>query len=368
MSQPSPIAIDHVDTPNPKTADGSVDLDAYESKAAAPTLFRHSLRDKWGLGMVIRKLDDRVHMQFQDGRKRTFVNRFYHLIEAVDRPLDATMGIVSGLRSMFEGMEDDLLMTNERRKDPVSLDEQILYFRELFEDGFQSQAYAESHRGDGRKRPLKRHRDAAVKKAAEVLPKKAFSGDPSDVHAAASKVLNLTDLVPAKERKAFAAIEPEHHEAVATTLRALLYGESKLTNRFDAWVRALERALGEAPSWQLATALPALIAPDEHPAVRIGIYERQAKWMAPGLRTSDRPMGLLYTRLDAMMTAMRERMVEKGLSPRDLLDVRDFMWLTLKPAGRKRIMEIRSAHGGSEMNAIVVGDDGEVVTPTSEAA
>jgi hypothetical protein len=34
-------------------------------------------------------------------------------------------------------------------------------------------------------------------------------------------------------------------------------------------------------------------------------------------------------------------MMEEGLAPRDLLDVRDFMWMTLKPAGRRRIMEIR---------------------------
>ncbi|HJL15930.1 MAG TPA: hypothetical protein RMH99_09750 [Sandaracinaceae bacterium LLY-WYZ-13_1] len=356
MTQANPIAND-VTTND----DGSVDLDAYEPNAAAPTLFRHSLREKWGLGMVIRKLDDRVMMQFQDGRKRTFVDRFYHLIEAVDRPLDTTMGIVSGLRSMFEGMDEGPRMTNERRKDPVSLDEQILYFRELFADGFQSEDYEATHRGDGRKRPLKRHRDAAVEKAREVLPKSAFSGDPTEVHAAASKVLNLTDLVPAKERKAFAAIEPEHHEAIATTLRALLYGESKLTNRFDAWVRALERALGEEPTWQLATALPGLIRPDQHPAVRIKTYERQAKWMAPGLRMSDRPMGLLYTRLAAMMQAVRERLVEKGLKPRDYLDVRDFMWLTLKPAGRKRIMEIRHQKMGSEMHAVIVDDDGEIV-------
>jgi hypothetical protein len=355
LNQPNPTA------PTAPTADDGADLDAWEPNASAPTLFRHSLREKWGLGMVIRKLDDRVQMQFQDGRKRTFVERFYPLIEAVDRPLDTTMGIVAGLRSMFEGMDDGPRPTNERRKDPVSLDEQILYFRELFEDGFQSAEYAETHRGDGRKRPLKRHRDAAVEKAREVLPKKAFAGDPSEVHAAASAVLKLTDLVPAKERKAFAAIDEAHHESIATTLRALLYGESKLTNRFDAWVRALERALGEAPSWQLATSLPGLIRADQHPAVRIGIYQRQAKWMAPGLRTSERPMGLLYTRLTSMMEAMRERLIEKGLQPRDLLDVRDFMWLTLKPAGRKRIMELRRQWTGSEMKAVVIDADGEVV-------
>ena len=251
-------------TQNP-AATTSSDMHAYNP--GAPVLFRHTKRDVWGLGIVIRKADDRVHMQFQDGRKRTFIDGYYHFLDAVDRPLDITMSIVDGLKSMCEGFDDEQRLTNAPRVKEISLDEQIVYFHEKYEDGFQSAEWTEDHRGDGRKRPLKRHRDPAVAKAKDLLSKAAFKQSPAEIHAAAVKVVKMTGLVPAKERKAF--------------------------------------------------------------------------WMAPGLRLPERPMGLLFERLVAMTDATRERMEEKGLKPRDMLDVRDFMWLTLKPAGRKRIMEMR---------------------------
>ncbi len=83
--------------------------------------------------------------------------------------------------------------------------------------------------------------------------------------------------------------------------------------------------------------------PDEHIAVKPELFQRQALWMAPGLRCSDRPMGLLYERMRTMALGVRERIEALELTPRDLLDVRDFMWLTLKPAARTRIAEMRLA-------------------------
>lgn len=325
-------------TPNAPTPTAS-DMHAYNP--GAPVLFRHTKRDVWGLGIVIRKADDRVHMQFQDGRKRTFIDGFYHLLDAVDRPLDITMSIVDGLKSMCEGFDDEPRATNAPRVKEISLDEQIAYFHEKYEDGFQSAEWIEDHRTDGRKRPLKRHRDPAVAKAKELLSKAAFKQSPLELHAAATKVLKMTGLVPAKERKVFAGIDEAHMEGVSNTLRALLYGDSKLQNRFNAYVRALETAMGQTPSWQMATVFLGLVRAEEFPVVKEGIFQRQANWMAPGLRLPERPMGLLYERLVAMTTATRERMEETGLKPRDMLDVRDFMWLTLKPAGRNRIMEMR---------------------------
>lgn len=325
-------------TQNP-AATTSSDMHAYNP--GAPVLFRHTKRDVWGLGIVIRKADDRVHMQFQDGRKRTFIDGYYHFLDAVDRPLDITMSIVDGLKSMCEGFDDEQRLTNAPRVKEISLDEQIVYFHEKYEDGFQSAEWTEDHRGDGRKRPLKRHRDPAVAKAKDLLSKAAFKQSPAEIHAAAVKVVKMTGLVPAKERKAFAGIEEEQLEGVTNTLRALLYGDSKLQNRFNAHVRALESAMGQTPSWQLATVFLGLVRAEAFPVVKEGIFQRQANWMAPGLRLPERPMGLLFERLVAMTDATRERMEEKGLKPRDMLDVRDFMWLTLKPAGRKRIMEMR---------------------------
>jgi len=329
--------------PTNETEETTDDVAADEESESLPSLYRHSKRQKWGLGLIIRKLDDRAHMQFQDGRLRTLHLDYSHLLEPVDRPYDVARGLVEALESMAP---DELRPSQRRGPAPISMDEQVEYFRELYAGGFKDEAYSDEHRGDGRKRPLKRHRDALIARAQKELSKQGIAkhrsdGGASAVHKAATKVVKLTNLVPAKERRAFGKIDEHHHEAVATTLRALLHGTSPLAQRLDAWVRTLETAMGQAPSWPMATVFLGAVSPNKHVVVKPKTFERQARFMAPGLRAGERPMGLLYARLQAMADATRERMGEKGLAPRDLMDVHDFMWLTLKPAARRRINEIR---------------------------
>ncbi|MGF1465467.1 MAG: hypothetical protein ACFCGT_04975 [Sandaracinaceae bacterium] len=313
----------------------------------ALTLFRHSRREQWGLGTVMRRLDDRVMLVFQDGRQRTFKKGYCHLFDLVDKPLDATERIVDALQSMVDGEPSK---SRRAPRQPITLDDQIAYFRELYAGGFQDEDYEAEHRGDGRKRPLKRHRDALVEAAsdrlsADTLDTALADGDAGAIHEAAGAVVATTDLVTAKERKRFQAIDASHHEALATGLRRVLYGEARIAKRMDAWVRILEDALGEAPSWNLATALVGAVRPASRLVVRPRVVQEQAKWMAPGLRVSDRPVGLLYERLCEMAVGTRGELEAAGLAPRDLLDVVDFMWLTLKPAGRTAIREMKRTRG-----------------------
>ncbi len=314
------------------------DIETQDPNSSMPTLFRHTKREKWGLGILQTVMDDRIQMQFQDGRNRYFKKGYYHLLDAVDRPMNVAAGIVDALQQM---MPEEDRPERKNRVLPPSMDEQIEYLRSLFPGGFQDEAYAEHHRGDGRKRPLKRHRDALVARAEKYLTRDVLQGDPTAAFKAACKVITVTGLVGAKERKKFKAIEEQHHDEVMSALRALLFGKSKLIQRFDGYVRALEKAMGETPSWELATVFPAAVKPNEHPPVRARVQSLQAQWMAPGLLVSDRPMGLLYERLVTMTKGVEDLLTEAGLEPRDFLDIYDFMWITLKPAGQKKIMAAR---------------------------
>ncbi|MFK7990666.1 MAG: hypothetical protein AB8I08_31880 [Sandaracinaceae bacterium] len=310
-------------------------------KAASNTLFRHTKRESWGLSIILRKLDDRVKMQFQDGRIRTFKDGYYHLLDAVDRPLDVSRSVIRALAAM----NDELAARAEDNGTAVSMEEQQAYFRELFGQGFQDEEYASHHRGDGRKRPLKRHRDAVVEKADALTRDKLRAmlkaEDYAGIHTAAGKVIAMTDLVTAKDRKAFAAMDEAHFEDFAHSLHAMLFGQSKLAIRFDAYCRMLERTVGKSPSWGLATVLLGTTSPKEHVAVRTKVHSLQARWMAPGLAVSDHPMGLLYERLVQMTKAVEERLTDNGFAPRDFLDVTDFMWATLRPKAQKRIEQMR---------------------------
>jgi len=363
-----------LDRPRPRDLIDTLpsDLDDFDPSSSTPRLFRHSKREGWGLAIVLRMLDDRVRMQFQDGRKRTFKLGYYHLIDAVDRPLDVTLSLVDALESMCDEMREK--RRGRKREKPISLAEQVTYLYDLFPDGFQDTEYAEYHRGDGRKRPLKRHRDALVDKG-QTLAKRPLlamltAGEYSEVHAKAVKLTNVTGLVKAKERKVFAKLDEEHHQAFATSLHALLHGSSKLTVRFDAFVRTLEEAMGQTPSWALATVFLGAVHPQEHVVVREKVHAMQAAWMAPGLRLSSRPMGILYERLIDMTKATRGKLEEAGLEPRDMLDVTDFMWNTLRPKAKKRMLEMRVERGldtpAPTMEAIA--EDNEAQDSEQEAA
>ena len=65
--------------------------------------------------------------------------------------------------------------------------------------------------------------------------------------------------------------------------------------------------------------------------------------MAPGLSVSDNPMGILYERLANMTKEVKERLETAGLKPRDMLDVTDFMWATLRPMAQREILRVRRA-------------------------
>ncbi|MCA9615585.1 MAG: hypothetical protein KC586_22670, partial [Myxococcales bacterium] len=241
---------------------------------------------------------------------------------------------------------DDLRNRGRRRSEPITLDEQLAYLVVEFPKVFADPGWAEEHRGDGRKRPLKRHRDALIARARRELSEDALKATREKgadaVVDGLAKIAKSTSLVGTKEAGELASIDAAHHEAVADALFALLHGKAPLEERFDKWVRALETALGEVPSWQLATLYLGTFDPDRHAVVHPSAFESQARFMSPGLRCGDRPMGVLYERLRTMAREVFDRLSERSLVPRDLLDVHDFMWATLKPAARAEIEEERA--------------------------
>ena len=89
-----------------------------------------------------------------------------------------------------------------------------------------------------------------------------------------------------------------------------------------------------APSWALATTVPALVLPDRHFAVRPAKVRQQAKWMAPQLKVGRSPLGKSYQAIVTMALAVKNSLELEGLAPADLVDVADFMAVTLTN-GRK---------------------------------
>jgi len=305
-------------------------------------LYVHLKRPEWGLAIRVRARDGRVDVQFQDGQMRSIAEDFFHLLEPVDRPADETSTALRELTAM-SGMtlaRDQRDRESETRT--VTLDEQVAHFLDQYPDGFDDELWVKKVRGTGQKRRAKAHRDAAIAQAQKLLARDELDRllaemRADDILARAQRVVGATTLVSKAQLRPLEELEAELHTPFARALRDLLYGEQGLELRLVRLMQIFRRSPTPL-SWAAATIWLALVDPESHVCIRPNVFGEQARWMAPLLRVPSRPDGRVYLRLRDMAVALQAELRERELSPRDLVDVYDFIWATLRPAALKAIL------------------------------
>lgn len=340
-----------------------LDRDPQPDAEQAPQLYLHDKRPAWGLAIRIRERDGRRDYQFQDGTMRAIGLAHEHLLVAVDRPADETASALRDLAAMSG-------LTLARREQAsgaqagrlISFDEQVALFVEAYPDGFEDQRWRSKIRGSGQRRRSKGHRESAIAHAQELLSAEEIDRlqaqlRPDDVVTRALEVMAATSLVSAAQARPLSELPREHHRWFAEALRELLYGTGELALRFTRFAQVFRHGDTKL-SWPVATVLLALVRPTEHVCVHPGTFIEQAAWMAPTLRLSKQPRAKAYERVCKMVLAVRDELAQRGFLARDLMDVYDFIWCTLRPAARKQILALpplpRESHVG-----LVAGEDEE---------
>lgn len=305
-------------------------------------LYAHNTVEDWGLAILAWERGPRRGYQFEDGKLRVFRKGYYNMLHEVDTPADRAIRVVTELKRKmghlgegFEQASNFVAPTPE-----VTFDEQVRIFLIERPEGFADAKWVADVRGIDRPRALKRHRvpvmTAAKARLSEEAIDLALSQDnASEIHAAAVELLQSTNLVTASQLAPLSGLPASRHLAFANALRALLYGDDALELRFERYVATLALVHKAGPSWPLATALLALVFPEDHVCIRPTTLREQAKFMAPRLMFAKTPNAALYVRYLDMVNAVREKLVAAGQAPADLMDVYDFMVLTLKPSARK---------------------------------
>lgn len=299
-------------------------------------LYRHAKRPEWGLAILAWEEGGRRGYQFDDGRLRVFKEGYYSLMEPVD-----VQAATEVRRDLQEAMELSTRHAARKELTPeYPFEEQLAIFRELYPDGFADLGWIRTYRGSGETVRRKSHREPALREAVSVLGRATMEdqlerGAHDEMLADLSALLATTDLVPVRKARSLVDVPTDLRRPVAEALHALLHGEGKIGPRFHAWVLALRDARGERPAWRLATAPLALLLPQEHVCVRPSTFRRQAAVFAPGRVYTTRARRRSYTNFLHVAQATRERLEAEGLRPRDLLDVHDFVWVTLRPAAAK---------------------------------
>ena len=310
-------------------------------------LYTHTKRPKWGLAILAWEGRENRRYQFQDGQLRTIKKGWYELLEPVDEPYDSARDIVRDLKSMLriERVRRAPEPTPKSLKSIISFDDQVTIFRHFYPGGFEDEGWISEVRG-GEGSRLKRHRAPAIEESQTIIVQKEIDAllgakDFEAVFEKVKAVLGTTNLTTSKDTAALRNLPEDRKEGLANAARELLFGDGPYEARFTRYVDVLSHSTDERVTWPLATALTALVQPEEHVAIKPSVFRAQAQWMAPSLPYDSMPSGDLYSRMHKMATEVARRLEKVELPPRDLLDVYDFIWTTLRPKGRKVLDEIK---------------------------
>jgi hypothetical protein len=311
-------------------------------------LLRHSKRKEWGLAILAWERDGRRAFQFEDGQLRVFAKEFSSLLHPVavaEDIADETREALSRLLAINDQEAARAKSSAATGGAPVSIEDQIALFVDLYPGGFQDPQWKEQVRGAGVKRQTRKHRDAAIAYAQDKLSSQSLAapigkGDYATALGLFVDVLERTNLVSAAQLDVLKKLPPPRQQSVVIAVRNLLHDEGSYAARLGAFMDELVKSRVK-PSWQVVTALGALVHPKDHVCVAPSVYREQAKWMAPNLGLSNVPAPAAYDRCVAMVRAIDEVLRGENLVARDLFDVGEFMRITLAPAGKRRALALR---------------------------
>lgn len=305
---------------------------------SGPQLFIHTSRPNWGRAILAAEADDRRHYQFEDGRVRTIARDYYDLLQPIQPEEHVAKKAARRLLTLLKHSDFDEPTTSTPTVS-MTFGDQIALFKAALPDGFEAESYKAAFRDSSRRK--RAHVDGSIESCREDLaPEKLDpiieAKDWKKGWKVISDVLMGCDLLSSTERKSVRAIEgDEAMEILTVATRDLLHGDEVFAERFKRYLDKVEEA-GIRASWSLVTALPALHDPEVHVCIRATAFRDQAKILMPQLRMEMRPELPTYEVLQMMAVNARDQLVEAKVTPRDLFDVRNFMWLTLrKDADRK---------------------------------
>lgn len=307
-------------------------------------VFQHEKRREWGLAVLAWEHRDKRGYVFENGQLRVLVQAGFPMMRQVDRPTDEIRALHETLRPELDAARSDVGAVTEptRRKStsPVSFEDQLARFHAQFPQGFEDAAWLSQQRGAAASRRRGAHRDPAIAEAAQVLDpavldKRIAGEEYRAIYQSVLELLEHTDLVPTAEVNLFRGADRGSQQALSLMVAELVHGSGEHGARLDRFVKSFHSTFGKPAGWQLATALPALVEPDACVVVRPHLFRTQAKRLVPGFALPKSPTAAGYRRCLAMAEQVRARLVEQGEKPRDLMDVYDFMLVTLRATTKR---------------------------------
>lgn len=302
-----------------------------------PAVFRHVKRADWGLGRVVSEGPERRDLQFEDGQRRTIKRGFYHLLERVDQPDEESKKTLDAL--VDQAREDMGARVSRRQRKPpavapgVAFDEQIIAFRQLFADGFQSDAWKKDVRGIEAGRVMKRHREFVAVEGPKILGTEALrarleAGEGLKAYEEMLALLKKTDLAVVKTD--IKPLEGLNDTDRGHFMQAFLQMAEtpEASPRVDDFLSTLQRA-GVKPTWTLLSAIMTMSDPARCGPVRSSLLRTQAKRLNIELKLSSPPNGRGFVGAQEVLQQVTNRLVNEGFQPADRIDVSEMVARTI---------------------------------------
>lgn len=292
------------------------------AKNEFPSLFNHRKRSDWGVAVLSGERDGKRWYLFEDGEERVLGGEGIALMGRVEKPDVEQQATHAHLLSLLAKRKRD----GDAPEPPgaVAVLRQLERFRKKYQGGF----FGKSWRKDEKGVLARRSRAVAAPRAQaqlglenlqELVSAQRFDAVWEHVESALSE----SGLGTSKQRPT-----PKSGQRLAEATFDLLHGQDRYELRFDRLIETYQSIFGEAPTWQTATALPALMFPESHVYVEPTSFRKQLKSMARWGAFAAQPNGAVYGRCLGMAQALANMLAVRGEVPRDLLDVHDFIRAT----------------------------------------
>ena len=327
--------------------------DSATNDTNGPTLFAHATRKDWGVGVLSWELGGKRGYLFEDGEERTLASGFYQLMNRVEQPNADQKAASIRLERVLSGRARAHAHKLTTDTNAPTFYDQVALLRKTYPAGLLDANWAQDVRGEGAKSRALRHRTALVNEAQEQLSASVLDALLAEQHYGQVwerivNVLSHSELVPKTQFKQPKVVRGDLQRELALAARELLHGQGPYEQRFDRFGSALAAYSGEPTHWEIATVLSAIICPTEHVCVHPTVFRRQFKIIgSPGTLPAPKPSGAAYTRVLLAIRGIAKKLTEQGEVPRDLLDVHDFIRITLKPVAKARVVSAK-AHAPSK--------------------
>jgi len=301
-------------------------------------LYNHTARKEWGVAILVRTDagGNRGYL-FADGVERTMANGYHQLMRRVEKPDVAQIAFYERQRGLLEQLAKGTSSTSSGPSFLVQLEK----LRTTYPAGLADPKWLVNVRGEGAPERTPAHRDAVIRDAQEQLSLTALdelvkTQNYSRIWSTVVEVFSRSDLVPAAQFKKVKATNNEGMRNLALAVRELLHGKGPYEQRFGGYLAALVPLYGEAPHWEIATALSAAVHPNEHVCVHPTAFRQQLKTMSRGT-VPTRATSAAYMRFSSIARIVSTKLTEQSERPRDLFDVYDFIRFTLSATPKARV-------------------------------